>query len=518
MALVGPTAAAPPPPAITARTVQLTGVDSAIPVGLPLGGGTALIMGGSGDPIPSQRFVDAYDSIYLQPNGFTGSAQPLATPEGLYPFVGVKTLPFDTSVAQGQQALYNAITQQISGGHVDAANPVVVAGLSQSSTVASQTMTELAAHGVPSEDVRFVLTGDPSNPDGGLLERFDVPIDGQSPTVPALGITFSGATPSDLYPADIYTAEYDGFADWPRYPSNLLADLNALLGIAFQHSSYPVLTPEQVTPMQDGGTAMLLPGSAALTGEGLTNYVMIPDPYLPLLEPLLLIPGIGKPLYDLLEPDARILVNTGYGSITQGWDPGPANVPTTFGVSPDIDQGQLSEALSSAWQHGVADFTADLQHPASTPPLLDNPVVAPLVQVAYTQGLVDTPHPSILELLQGELAAESGFPISHATLLSPPIDIINDLTATLSADYSALLPIADTANTVLTTVPAVLAGFVSEQLQAGAGLGETLGEALAAGAGLLPFLAVLGLSAPGADVAGTLTNLAQLFNIGHVQP
>ena len=61
---------------------------------------------------------------------------------------------------------------------------------------------------------------------------------------------------------------------------------------------------------------------------------MIPNDNLPLLEPLLLIPGIGQPLYDLLEPDTRILVNLGYGSITEGWNRRRPLCPPPSGCSP----------------------------------------------------------------------------------------------------------------------------------------------------------------------------------------
>ena len=36
----------------------------------------------------------------------------------------------------------------------------------------------------------------------------------------------------------MYTLEYDGFADFPRYPLNFLSDLNAFLGIAELHGTY----------------------------------------------------------------------------------------------------------------------------------------------------------------------------------------------------------------------------------------------------------------------------------------
>ena len=166
------------------------------------------------------------------------------------------------------------------------------------------------------------------------MNTFDFPA-GNTSAFTALDVPFEPATPSDLYPTDIYTLEYDGFADFPHYTTNLLSDLNAMLGFFLAHITYLDLTPDQIN------NAILLPGSEALTGEGLTDYYMIPNDNLPILEPLLLIPGIGQPLYDLLEPDTQILVNLGYGSITEGWNQGPANVPTTFGLSPDINQTQL---------------------------------------------------------------------------------------------------------------------------------------------------------------------------------
>ncbi|MGH3560947.1 MAG: PE-PPE domain-containing protein, partial [Mycobacterium sp.] len=457
-----------PPPALNVEmhAVRLTSGD--------LGDGTALVMGPSGFPIPPERYADAMNQLYLQPNGFTGSTQILPTPEGLYPVTGVKSLELDPSVAQGQQILDSAIQGQIAA---DPDHPVWVSGFSQSSTVSSLTMSQLAEQGVPSDDVHFVLVGDPNNPNGGLLERFDVPINGASPTIPSLGITFSGATPDDLYPTDIYTNEYDGFADFPRYPINLLADINALLGIIFEHAVYAV--EPDANDLQD---AILLPGSADLTGEGLTNYYMIPAETLPLLAPLQLLPVIGQPLYDLLEPDMRILVNLGYGSITDGWDPGPANVPTTFGVFPtDLNWGDVATAPGNGLQTGVTDAFQQLLNPDNykPTPLLDNPVLAPLVQAAYTMGLTDSPDASLLDLGKGALSGFAHFPISDANLLSSPTDLINDFTGTLSADYATLLPVADTFNALLTTLPSVAVSFITEQLADG-NLLNGIGEAVAA--------------------------------------
>ena len=84
----------------------------------------------------------------------------------------------------------------------------------------------LVANGSPgTSQVKFVLTGDPGNPDGGVFERFN------GLTIPGLGVGFNGATPPNSpYQTAIYTNQYDGVADFPRYPLNLIADANAVAG------------------------------------------------------------------------------------------------------------------------------------------------------------------------------------------------------------------------------------------------------------------------------------------------
>jgi hypothetical protein len=498
-----------PSPGAQAPAVRLTSGDTA---DSPLGDGTALVVGPSGIPIPPQGYLDAVDALYLAPRGFTGTIEPVDTPEALYPITGVKSLPFDTSEAQGQQILDTAVLQQINEGHVDAANPVVVFGYSQSSVISAQLMPELAKQGVPSDDVHFVLVADESNPNGGVLSSFDIPV-GAHPSVPALGVTFTGAQPSDLYPTDDYALEYDGFADFPRYPIDELSTLNALFGLVFQHVTYADLTPEQIAD------AVALPTSAADT---LTNYYVIPDPYLPLLQPLLVIPGIGKPLYDLLEPDMRILVNLGYGSITEGWNQGPADVETPVGLFPtNIDPTQLSTALSNGAQQGISDALRDLQNPdtaqlgSQLTMLFDNPAGIPalsgLVSGAGTFGLTDTANPSLLDLVKGFLSGFANFPISDATLQSSPADIINDLTGTVSADYASLLPVADTINALFTSLPAAGLNLLADTFASG-NLTEGIDELVGGLAGAVPFALAVGAVPPiGEALGGTLVNLVDLI-------
>jgi len=270
---------------------------------------------------------------------------------------------------------------------VSAQNPLVVFGYSQSASISSAVMRELAGQGVPSNDVHFVLIGDPDNPAGGS----EVVTSNLSPQYLMANV----ATPNDLYPTDVYTHEYDGVADFPKYPINLLSDLNAALGFIYEHGTYLSLTSEQISD------AIQLPTTAADT---MVNYYIIPAESLPLLDPLRLIPVIGQPLYDLLEPDTRILVDLGYGSIDQGWAPGDADVVSASGLFPtDLNLGDISAALGNGLQQGVSDFVADLGNPDTykITPLLENPSLTEVAEAGYLFGFLDSPQPTLSDALQG---------------------------------------------------------------------------------------------------------------------
>jgi hypothetical protein len=414
----------PPSPGVQVRAVRLTSGDTA---DSPLGDGTAFILGGSGLETPGQTYANVIDAAYLAPRDFTGTTQILTTPEALYPFLGPFTETFDQSEAQGQQILDTAILNQIATGDVDAANPVVVSGWSQSAVISSLLQPELASQGVPSDDVHFVLVGDENAPNGGLLERFDLP-DGTQPSIPSLGLTFSGPEASDLYPTDVYTHEYDGFADFPQYSINPLSDLNAVLGIVFEHITYPALTAEQVAD------AIQLPTSSADT---LTNYYEIPVTTLPLLDPLQLIPFIGNPLADLLNPDLSVLVNLGYGDVDDnylgGWSQGDADVPTTLGFLPSSSVlEQVPQALANGLQQGITDAIKDLIDPNnyvySLPSWADQLVTALENILPGTELSVLSIVPTTFQDLFDTFPPHTGF---------PPLDVATGLFITLpEIDYN----------------------------------------------------------------------------------
>jgi PE-PPE domain-containing protein len=314
---------------------------------LIMGGGT--VLGGStfAGTEPTSAFVtDVYDR-FLNPTFAGFSPVGLPTPEQDWPLTGPFSLPFNLAIDQSVGDLDTAITQTYQG------DDLAVLGYSQSTVAATMEMNALDA--LPADqrpdpaDLHFTLLGDMNNPDGGIYERFGFlnPFMNLSP-IAALNQPYFIATPPDTpYPTDIYTIQYDGVADFPQYPIDIPADLNAGMGVVYSHLDYASLTPEQL------GTAQLLPGSADLPGGvGATDYYLIPVQHLPLLEPLYE-SGVGAPLADLLSPDLTYIVNLGYGT-------GPANVPTPAGLFPNVDPTTVLTNLEADTVQGVNNALADL--------------------------------------------------------------------------------------------------------------------------------------------------------------
>ena len=471
-----------------AATGAASGAVSAMVKLLAAGTNVTLVMGSSGTPTPLPSYVTAVVPKYVTPSfpGFTVSnAQVLSTPEGLYPQTGVKDLTIDASVSRGVTILDDAIHQQLTAG-----NNVAVFGLSQSAIISSLQMRKLDPSGTPSSlPVSFVLAGDPMNPNGGLWERF-APL-----SFPSLGLTFYGATPDNDFPTAIYTLEYDGAADFPRYPIDLLSDLNALAGIYYVHPQYQGLTPAQI------GTAITLPTQ----GPTQTTYYMIPTQNLPLLEPLRAIPVVGNPLADLLQPDLRYLVNWGYGNPAFGYSTGPANVPTPFGLFPPLSAtAVLPGDLAIGTQQGIAAFTSDLSAGG----------FAPLSGLSLS-SLAQTP--TTMPSATPSLALPAASPIDSliTALQRANTNITNAVTSAVATGYGTLLPTADIVTAGLITLPSYDLNLFLDGISQAAngdpvGLINAVGYPIAADTALIPagfFLEFLVLGAAAQSIVGDFTSL-----------
>jgi hypothetical protein len=430
------------------------------------GSDIGLVMGGSGLPIPGPQYVGAANALYLDntANGPGTGLYPdltfyqatptnpfgngLFTPEGLYPLTGVHTLPLNypldanglpdlsTSVGQGATILESTIAADQAAGDTS-----TVFGYSQSSTLSGITMQMLDPTGTaePNSPLSFLLIADPSAPNGGLLERFNgfETMSGQTTVdplnLPSVGISFDGATPSDDYVTNMYSLEYDGFTDFPRYPLNFLSDLNAFLGIETLHGTYlnGGVDGSGPTAAEIAG-ATLLPGSALSgTADSLTNYYMI-DETAPLVS---LLP---KSLQELLGPDLTYLINLGYGDGTLGYSQtvdSPANVATPFGLAPDVSSTTEFNTLITDTQQGIQNLMTDTD---------------PYAAAATT-------------------SASAGAEAATAVPAAAPTftDIVNTFSSALSTAYSTLLPLQDISNFLSTSLPAYDLSLFTDNLATG---------------------------------------------------
>jgi PE-PPE domain/PE family len=419
-----------------------------------------LIMTGVGTATPTSTFMNNVASRYL--TNFTGPLQPVTLANGAYPFTGVKDLTLDTSLARGVISLDNAINLAIQPGTNQS---IAVFGVSGGALVASLEMPKLLAEGFTPNQVSFVLTGDEFNPNGGLFARFP------GLSVPSVGLTslWGVTTPSNDFPTTIWTLEYDGFADFPQYPIDFLADLNAVLGIAFVHGTYATLTPTQLA------SAITLSQSGA---PSMTTYMLIPTQNLPLLDPVRLLPVIGNPLADLVQPDLRYLVNWGYGDPNFGFSTGPANVPTPFGFLPPLsDTTALGPLLVSGAGQGATAFVNDLSHLGST------------------SGSGGPSLPSLTGLLSGgggtpTLSGPPSIQSITSGIQSANTNIVGTLTTDVTTAYATLLPTADLAVAVGVSIPSydvnLFLGGIGQALNGDPmGLVNAFGLPVAADVGLI---------------------------------
>ena len=360
---------------------------------------TALIVPGTGTPNPEtvSDYMEHAVDYYVRPT--TESCTVQCTPQPVpylaqfwpFPFEGwggLSGAKFDESVASGVAQLTSDLVGTYQPGP---ANQIAIFGYSQGATVASREKSLLAKLSPQDQaDISFVLIGNPNRPNGGLFERL-APFG----TVPILDATFGLPTQTDTAMATSDIAfQYDGVADFPLYPINLLATLNAVAGFWYTHGSYlspdgrhPAELPNGLTPTElaaaiaDPANQQKVPGSD-------TTYILIPTPNLPLLQPLRDFGSftgtefITRPLIALIEPALRVLIETGYDRSL------PYGQPAPLRLIPLVNPITLAVDLADAFVQGVHDVAAEIGPPA--PPAPSAPVAvalpSPTVRSATVSG------------------------------------------------------------------------------------------------------------------------------------
>ena len=221
----------------------------------------------------------------------------------------------------------------------------------------------------------FVGIGVGNRPHGGIATYL------QGVTIPIVDFSFNGPAPTD--PTHGFTTvdiarEYDGLADFPQYPINLLADLNALLGVIFVHARYDQVSLDPNSPKYVPGTISQKYGD--------TTYYQIPTPNLPLFD-LARIVGVPEKLIDVVEPFVKVLVDTGYDRTI------PFGEPTTLGLIPRVDPGKLATDLLAAAGTGAANALR-LFAPATPTPISRTAGTAEATRSVAPSPVAASPEPS----------------------------------------------------------------------------------------------------------------------------
>jgi PE-PPE domain len=302
----------------------------------------ALMMGGTFQPTPSEQWMDSIINDYLDPaTGASYTGVPVTTPE---------SVPLAPSLDGGLADLQAAVAHQQA---TDPGAPYLIDGYSQSALIAVDEEAQLAATtaGQPVPDVTVALLGSGNRPNGGIFERFD------GFYLPGAEVNADGAEPTDTgIPTIDIAGQYDGFADFPQYPINLVADLNDLFGIIYVHGDYgglvqSVFPGATFTPLPTGSSdfaSEYVLGSSEIVKQvtGDATFYFVPTTDLPLLDPLV---GLGVPesVLNIVQPALQVLVEAGYDRSI------PFGDPTLAELIPTIDPVTFTLEFANAAVQGA---------------------------------------------------------------------------------------------------------------------------------------------------------------------
>jgi hypothetical protein len=354
---------------------------------------TALIMCGTTCPTPDEYWVESVMDQFITPTHSGQTITPVAvtTPEEYWPVTGLARLlglaVGDPSVwgpggpgwpdepwwklsglfdLTGNQSLQAGVADLEAAMTKYGNDHLVIYGYSQGAAVAILEKRKLAEQypaGTAAPDIDFVLGGDPNFPNGGLSSRF------AGLYVPILDLSFNGSAPTDTqFDTVEISRQYDMASDFPLYPLNVIADLNAVLGFLYLHTH-----PFDVSLPADPTTSPAYQGT-----HGDTSYYFFETQDLPLFAPLRML-GVPEALIDVVEPFFRVLVELGYDRSIPPWEPTPAR------LIPPLNPVTVTTDLVAAIGQGVDNAAALV----GSPPPLSIPAPVTLAATVTETAKVD---------------------------------------------------------------------------------------------------------------------------------
>lgn len=247
-------------------------------------------------------------------------------PEQVRPITGLSSLTLGQSIDQGLTNLDAAIGSSLL--QLGAGEHVTVVGLSAGALVVDEELRRLAVDpNAPDKSLlTFVVAGDSSRMlfnknryDAILGYRYTPPVDTK-------------------YDTTVVTAEYDGFADFPDRPSNVVAVANSLAGMIVQH------VPHMLTGLSTVPASNITVTTNPL--GGVTTSYLVPATRLPLVQ---LIPALARQEARLKKiVDAAYLRNDGKNATAATQVPTPATAATGPAASGTTTAGRTHRTAPAA--------------------------------------------------------------------------------------------------------------------------------------------------------------------------
>jgi len=213
-----------------------------------------------------------------------------------------QVVQYSQNALASDKAIQDGVEQATIAGRQNDGKDVII-GESMGSMDAWSVAEELAnsPDAPPKEDVRVVLI---APPEAGVAEYFK-----EGTYIPILNYRVTRIAESP-YPTTIVIGEYDGWADPPDRPWNLVASANALAGIVYVHGP-PIFTADPDTVPEEN-----------ITTDGNVTTVFVPTENLPLTQVFRDV-GVPDELVDKADEVLRPVVDAGYVRHDQPGDTRP---------------------------------------------------------------------------------------------------------------------------------------------------------------------------------------------------